>query len=87
MEKTIDEKNEVTPEKIFQTYSAHMGTRVLVAKAALASPRGMEILLNGLVALTFLMKSSEVCQITPLEEKFLVMDNLHTWVIGYRLQT
>ena len=30
MEKTIDERNEVTPEKIFGTYFAHMNTAVLV---------------------------------------------------------
>jgi hypothetical protein len=89
MEKTIDEKKEVTPEKIFQTYFAHIQTGVLVtsvdlevythinnghstaieiAKAAKASPRGMEILLNSLVALNFLTKSSNTYQLTPLAE-------------------
>lgn len=104
MEKTIDEKNGVTPEKIFETYFAHMRTGVLVtsvdlelythiknghstaveiAKAAKASPRGMEILLNSLVALNFLTKSSDAYQLTPLAEKFLVKDNpayLGDWV-------
>ncbi len=96
MEKTIDERNEMTPEKIFETYWAHMSTGVLVtsvdlevythiknghstaveiAKAVQASQRGMEILLNSLVALNFLTKSSDVYQLTPLAEKFLVKDN------------
>lgn len=96
MEKTIDERNKITPEKIFETYSAFMSTGVLVssvdlevythiknghntvveiAKAAQTSPRGMEILLNSLVALNFLTKSSDVYQLTPLAEKFLVKDN------------
>jgi hypothetical protein len=104
MEKTIDEGNEGTPEKIFQTYFAHMSTAVLVtgvdlevythiknghrtavkiAKAAQASPRGMEILLNSLVALNFLTKSNDTYQLTPLAEKFLVKDNsayLGDWI-------
>ena len=104
MKKTIDDKKEVTPEKIFQTYSAHMTTAVLVsgvdlevythikngyntaveiAMAAQASPRGMEILLNGLVALNFLTKSSNTYQLTPVAEKFLVKDSpayLGDWV-------
>ena len=96
MKKTIDERNKVTPEKIFETYSAFMSTGVLVssvdlevythiknghstaieiAKAAQASPRGMEILLNSLVALNFLTKSNDKYQLTPLAEKFLVKDN------------
>ncbi len=96
MDKTINERNEVTPEKIFETYFAHISTGVLVtgidlevythiknghstvveiAKAAEASPRGMEILLNSLVALNFLTKSSDTYQLTPLAEKFLVKDN------------
>ncbi len=96
MEKTIDERNEVTPEKIFETYFAQIQTAVLVtgaelevythiknghstaveiAKAAQASPRGMEILLNSLVALNFLTKSSDTYQLVPLSEKFLVKDN------------
>ena len=45
-------------------------TAVEIAKAAQASPQGMEILLNGLVALNFLTKSSEVYQLTTLAEKF-----------------
>ncbi len=71
MEKTIDESNKVTPEKIFETCWAQTTTAVLltsvdlevythiknghskaveIAKAAQASLRGMEILLNNLVA-------------------------------------
>ncbi len=46
-----------------------------IAKAAQASPRGMEILLNSLVALNFLTKSNDTYQLTPLAEKFLVKDN------------
>jgi hypothetical protein len=104
MEKTIDERNEVTPEKIFGTSFAHISTDVLVtsvdlevythiknghstaveiAKAAQASPRGMEILLNSLVALNFLTKSSDTYELTPLAEKFLVKGNpayLGDWV-------
>ena len=96
MKKTIDKKNEVTPEKIFETYSAFMRTDVLlssvdfevythiknghstaveIANAAKASPRGMEILLNSLVALDFLTKSNDTYHLTPLAEKFLVKDN------------
>ncbi len=94
--KTIDESNEVTPEKIFETYIAQARTAVLVtsidldvynhirnghstaeeiAKAAQASPRGVEILLNCLVALNFLTKSGDAYKLTPLAEKFLVKDN------------
>lgn len=96
MEKNI-EKNDVTPEKIFGTYSAQIQTAVLVsstefevythiknghstaveiAKAAQASIRGMEILLNSLVALNFLTKSKETYQLTPVADKFLVKDSL-----------
>ncbi len=104
MKKPIDERNEVTPEKIFQTFFAHISTDVLVtgvdlevythiknghstaveiAKAAQTSPRGMEILLNSLVALNFLMKSSDTYRLTPIAEKFLVKGNpayLGDWV-------
>lgn len=96
MEKTIGKKNEITPEKIFETCSAQIQTAVLVssaefevythiknghntaveiAKAAQASPRGMEILLNSLVALNFLAKSNDTYELTPLAEKFLVKGN------------
>lgn len=95
-EKTINESNEVTPEKIFETYIAQARTAVLVtgaepevythirngrstaveiAKAAQASPQGVEILLNGLVALNFLTKSSDAYQLTPFAEKFLMKDS------------
>ncbi|HEY9205268.1 MAG TPA: class I SAM-dependent methyltransferase [Candidatus Methanoperedens sp.] len=104
MEKTIDERNKVTPEKISEILSAHMSTGALVtgvdlevythiknghstaaeiAKAAQASPRGMEILLNGLVALNFLTKSNDTYHLTPVAEKFLVKDSptyLGDWV-------
>ncbi len=58
-------------------------TAVEIAKAAHASPRGMEILLNSLVALNFLTKSSDTYQLTPFAEKFLVKDDpayLGDWV-------
>jgi len=47
-------------------------TSEAIAKAAQASPRGMEILLNSLVALNFLTKSSARYSLAPLAEKFLV---------------
>src|SRR3990172_10943086 len=46
-----------------------------IAKAASASPRGMEILLNSLVALNFLTKSKGTYDLTPLSETFLVKGN------------
>jgi SAM-dependent methyltransferase len=46
-----------------------------IAKAAHGSPRGMEILLNSLVALNFLTKSDGSYSLTPLAEKFLVKGN------------
>lgn len=46
-----------------------------IAQAAQANPRGMEILLNSLVALNFLAKSGDKYQLTPLAEKFLVKGN------------
>ncbi len=58
-------------------------TAVEIAKAAQANLRGVEILLNGLVALNFLKKSGDTYQLTPLAEKFLVKDNpayLGDWV-------
>lgn len=43
-----------------------------IAKAAKASQRGIEILLNGLTALNFITKSNGTYDLTPLSEKFLV---------------
>ena len=43
-----------------------------IANAASADPRGMEILLNSLVALNFLTKSNSTYGLAPISEKFLV---------------
>ena len=43
-----------------------------IAKKAKASERGVEIILNGLTALDFLIKSKGTYDLTPLSEKFLV---------------
>lgn len=43
-----------------------------IAKAASASERGVEIILNGLTSLDFLIKSNGTYDLTPLSEKFLV---------------
>lgn len=43
-----------------------------IAKAAKASPRGTEILLNSLASLNFITKSDGTYDLTPLSEKFLV---------------
>lgn len=43
-----------------------------IAEAASSSPRGMEILLNGLTSLNFITKSNGTYDLTPLAEKFLV---------------
>ncbi|VVB97352.1 Ubiquinone/menaquinone biosynthesis C-methyltransferase UbiE [uncultured archaeon] len=47
-------------------------TAAEIAKAAKASQRGIEILLNSLAALNFITKSDGTYDLTPLSEKFLV---------------
>jgi hypothetical protein len=46
-----------------------------IAKAVGASPRGIGILLNSLVALNFLTKSDGAYSLTPLSEKLLIKCN------------
>lgn len=58
--------------EVFTRIADGYHTAANIAKAAQASPRGMEMLLNSLAALNFLTKSDGEYYLTPLAEKFLV---------------
>jgi len=58
--------------ELFTHIASGNNTVAEIAKAASASERGTEILLNGLTSLDFLVKSNDTYDLTPLSDKFLV---------------